>query len=423
MPRMDNIAPSLTQQVLAACKSGDWLDRRRIIAYCVILLIFEIGAFLFFVAGTHGWFVPLDMPVTTDFASFYAAGYLTNDGTPQAAYDIVRHYAAEERLTEPGVGYVIFVYPPVFLLLCALMAKLPYVTAFILFEVGSLAPCVLALKRILKEPGWAVLIPILAFPAVAINAGVGQNAFITAALFGGATLLVDRRPILAGLLFGALCYKPHFGLLVPVALLAGGRWRVAIAAAATVIGLVLVSGTVLGWDAWSAFLTAFTASREVYESGKVDFAAYVSPFGGLRLMGLSPPPAYAIQALMSLTAAGFVALVWRKNLSLPLRAATLAVATLIAIPLALFYDLMLAGVAMAWLVHLGRESGFLPWEKALLIVAFMAPALARGLGMTLHVPFAAFPSIILVGLCAAHARRELGYRAGQRSGLTRPEFA
>ena len=60
----------------------------------------------------HGWIVPLDMPVTTDFASFYAAGDLTNSGMPQAAYDVVQHYAAEQRLTEPGVGYVIFVYPP-----------------------------------------------------------------------------------------------------------------------------------------------------------------------------------------------------------------------------------------------------------------------------------------------------------------------
>jgi len=37
--------------------------------------------------------------------------------------------------------------------------------------------------------------------------------------------LLERRPVAAGLLFGLLCYKPHFGLLVPVALASGGYWR------------------------------------------------------------------------------------------------------------------------------------------------------------------------------------------------------
>ena len=50
---------------------------------------------------------------------------------------------------------------------------------------------------------------------------------------GGGLLLLDRRPVLAGILFGALCYKPHFGMLIPVALAASGRWRAFGAAAAS----------------------------------------------------------------------------------------------------------------------------------------------------------------------------------------------
>ena len=59
-------------------------------------------------------------------------------------------------------------------------------------------------RRILDDTSAAALLALLAFPAVFWNIGLGQNAFMSAALFGGATLLVDRRPILAGLLFGAL---------------------------------------------------------------------------------------------------------------------------------------------------------------------------------------------------------------------------
>jgi alpha-1,2-mannosyltransferase len=173
-------------------ESGDWLNRRRVGAYAAILLAFEVLAFLFVLAGTHGWVVKLDKPNTTDFVSFYAAGDLANSAAPQAAYDQPLHLAAEEKATEHGIGYVLFVYPPVFMLLCAGLARLPYLAAFTLFEGGTLIPCLYVFKSILKEKGWGVLVPLLAFPAILINIGMGQNALLTAALFGGATLLIGR---------------------------------------------------------------------------------------------------------------------------------------------------------------------------------------------------------------------------------------
>ena len=64
-----------------------------------------------------------------------------------------------------------------------------------------------------------------AFPAVFINLGHGQNGFLTAGLLGAALLSLPRRPLLSGILFGLLAYKPQFGLLIPVALLVAGQWR------------------------------------------------------------------------------------------------------------------------------------------------------------------------------------------------------
>src|SRR3546814_9794178 len=43
---------------------------------------------------------------------------------------------------------------------------------------------------------------LLAFPGVLLNIGHGQNGFLTAALMGGGVLLLERRPWLAGALFG-----------------------------------------------------------------------------------------------------------------------------------------------------------------------------------------------------------------------------
>jgi hypothetical protein len=394
------------RRLALALKSGDWLTGRRVTAYAAILLGFEVLAFLFVVAGTHGWVVPLDKPNTTDFVSFYAAGSLADAGNAQAAYDPVQHLAAEVAATEPGIKHVIFVYPPVFMMLCALLARLPYLVAFTLFEGLTLIPCLLVLRRIVGLPGWAAFIPLLAFPAMAIDIGIGQNALLTAALFGGATLMIDRRPIAAGLLFGALCYKPHFGLLIPLALLAAGRWRAVAGAAASALGLVALSAAVLGWHSWEAFIVAITGSHTTYESGQIDFAAFVSSFGAVRLMGGGPGLAYIVQGAASLAAAALVAIVWRRGLSLPVRAATLAAATLVALPLILFYDFVLAAVALAWLVRAGRRTGFLPWERLVLAVVFVTPMLARGVGTSLHMPIGAIAAYALLGLCAVRAKRE-----------------
>ena len=127
---------------------GNWLDRRRIIAYCAILLAIEVSGFLFLVAGTHGLIVPLRAPTSTDFVSFYAAGSLVNAGTPELVYDRAAHGAAEERATAPGVEYRFFYYPPVFLLLCAPLARLPYLAAFLVFEATTLVLYLIVVRNI-----------------------------------------------------------------------------------------------------------------------------------------------------------------------------------------------------------------------------------------------------------------------------------
>lgn len=379
------------------------LDRNRIVACCGIVLAAELAVFLFLVAGTHGLIVPLSKPASTDFVSFYAAGSLANSTAPWQAYDQAAHYAAEERAAAPGVEYRFFYYPPAFLLVCAALARLPYLPAFIVFEAATLILFLLVMRKTLAEQGWPVLVPILAFPAVFWTLGLGQNSFLTAALFGAGLLWIDDRPALAGLCLGALCYKPHFGLLVPVALLAGNHWRAfgaALVSAAALCGLSLV---LFGWETWHGFFAAAATSHMTYESGRVTFAGFVSPFGAVLLLGGSSAAAYAAQAAATLAAGSLVAVVWRRGLALPIRAATLAAATLVAIPVVLLYDLMLGAIAAAWLIR--GKSGLAAWEKALLAALSMLCLNPRGLAEISHIPIAALVAIALVILAANHAFR------------------
>jgi alpha-1,2-mannosyltransferase len=391
----------------------DLLDRDRILAYCRVLLAIEVALFLFMVAGTHGWIVPLDRPGSTDFASFYAAGSLADTGTPALAYDRAAHYAAEQQATASGIPYQFFYYPPVYLLLCAPLAHLPYLVAFVAFEAATLVFYLFVGRRILGERGLAVLVPLLAFPAVFWTLGLGQNAFLTAALFGAATLVVDRRPVLAGLLFGAVCYKPHFGLLIPIALAAGGHWRAFAAAAATVAGLCFAALLLFGAATWHAFVASALTSHATYEAGHIAVVAYVTPWGMALQLGAGPTLAWAVQAAASLAAAGFVARVWRRGGPLPVRGAALAAATLVAVPVALMYDLMLAAVAILWLVRADCEAGMPSAEKLALLgvltgFAFGMLLLAAGrqqpTGIA-SVPILPLAVLVLAATVMAHARR------------------
>jgi alpha-1,2-mannosyltransferase len=402
---------------LSSLRAGDFLDRRHTLILGGALLAVELVVFLFLIAGTHGWIVPLERPTTTDFASFYAAGSLADSGTPALAYNEAAHYAAEQQATAPGIEYQFFYYPPVFLLICALFGRLPYLAAFIAFETVSLLLCLLVARRTVYAKGATVLLPLLAFPSVFWTMGLGQNAFLTAALFGGALLLIDRRPMLAGILFGLLCYKPHFGLLIPVALVAGGRWRAFIGAALSGAAMVALSIALFGWHTWQDFFVLASGSHSTYESGRIDLSGFVTLFGGLRLMNVPSEFAYAVQGIGSLAAIALVAVVWRCKLSLATRAAALAAATLIAVPVALVYDFLLAGIAMAWLVRAGREGGFLPWEKVTLAAIFIAPLLSRNFGTATHVPLAQLALIALLALIARRAWYE-NDKARHEPGLT-----
>ena len=397
-------------------KYASWLRQRRAFVYATILLALEVAGFLFVVAVQRDVFIKLGRATTTDFVSFYAAGKLANAGTPELAYDQAAHYEAEQQATAPGIIYDYFYYPPTYLLICAGLAVLPYLVAFVVFEVASLVAYVLVIRTILQERGWDTVVAILAFPAVPWTLGTGQNGFLSASLFGGATLLLDRSPVWAGILFGALAYKPHFGLLIPVALAAGSQWRAFASAAATVACIVILSLAVYGADTWRDFVVALAGSHIAYKSTHVDSGAMTNAFGAVRVLWGSPALAWGAQGVAIVGAAGVVGFVWRRRLSLPLRAASLAGAALLAAPVALFYDFVVTFVAVAWLVRAGRSEGFLPWEKSALLAVFIVPLASRYIAHE-HVPAAPLALVVLLLVIVNRARHELRIRSAQRDKI------
>src|SRR5689334_13200525 len=189
-----------------------WLSRRFITLSGAVLLAAQVVVLGFLIAGSYG-LVKKYGPDTVSFVGFYAAGELATEGHPEQAYEQKPQYEAEEKLTHRGVLYLPFLYPPVYMLVCAPLKLLPLVPSFVLFDVVTAIFYLIVLRRILGETGYGWILPALAFPPTLGTIGYGQNSFLTAALLGTALLLVDRRPALAAGVFGLLCYKPQFALL------------------------------------------------------------------------------------------------------------------------------------------------------------------------------------------------------------------
>jgi alpha-1,2-mannosyltransferase len=380
-------------------RRAEWLTRERVIAWGLVLFIEELLLLVFLALWQHGVFVPVPATPASDFVSFYAAGKLALAGTPQLAYDQAAHYLAQQQATAESAPHQYFFYPPVYLILCVALASMPYLVAFALFQAATLGMFIVMMRSLLREQGGGWLAPLLAFPAVFWTFGLGQNSFLTAALFGGFTLLLDRRPVAAGILLGSLCYKPHFGLLVPGALLAGRRWVAFAAATGTAAWLVGVSIALFGWQTWGAYLTAFAHSDQVYSTGVIDYAGIVTPFGAARLLGYGPWPAYAVQGAAAAVLALLIAMLWRGSVSQNLRFGALLSATLLAVPLALLYDKLLALVAIGWLLREARERGFLPWEKLTLLAIYPASLLTWTFGQAFHLPLGPMASCAVLVLC------------------------
>jgi hypothetical protein len=240
---------------------------------------------------------------------------------------------------------------------------------------------------------------------VFVNLGHGHNGFLTAALFGFALVSLDNRPILSGVLFGLVAYKPQFGLLIPLVLAATGRWRAFFAAAGTVAALVIVTTLVFGMDTWRAFFAFATYTRTVVlETGETGWHKIQSVFSWARMWGASVPLAYAIQGAVTLGVAAALVWLWRSPASFPLKAAALCLATVLATPYSLDYDLMLLAPAIASLVLDGLARGFGPYEKTALAVLWIAPLIARGVAQATLVPLGVIAMLIMFALVIRRGR-------------------
>src|SRR3982074_1492086 len=187
--------------------------------------LFVINAVFFPSAFSAHWWIfdAKGLGIPTDFVNVGSAGKLVLGGHPAWAYDWdIQKQVQVAVLGQSYEGNFAWHYPPPFLFVAAVLAHFPYAVAFIGWAATSLVPYLAVMRAIVGRPFGLLLAA--AFPVVLTNALVGQNGFLTASLIGGTLILLPTRPILAGICLGLLSYKPQYGLLFPLVLIAGSQW-------------------------------------------------------------------------------------------------------------------------------------------------------------------------------------------------------
>ncbi len=385
-------------QLKEVIRSGDWLTPARMRRWGLCMLAVSVAAVIFLAASSDGRNDSFGRPLGTDFSNVYAAGTYVLEGRAAAAFDWDQHYTRQKEIFGAQTQFYGWHYPPFFLFIAAALATMPYALALLVWQGATLLIYLVAIRSILFSSSFPVrqgnrvnsslwLLLALAFPAVLINIGHGHNGFLTAALIGGGLALIDRRPIAAGILFGLMSYKPQFGIMIPLVLMATGRWRVFCAASATVAALGLATLLAFGTEVWRAFFDSAQLTRlVVLEAGGTGWHKIQSVFAWVRLWGGGVTLAYAAQGAVMLAVGVALVRLWRSEAAFAFKAAGLVLGALLATPYSLDYDMMVLAPAIAFLAADGLQRGFAPWEKSALAWLWFVPLVARSIAEYALIP-------------------------------------
>ncbi len=331
-----------------------------------------------------------------DFWVFWAAGRLAAEGRLTELYDLSAFSAFQASIVGDPVRQAEihpFPYPPHALLMFRPLASIPYGAAFGVWiaVTGALFLLVAAIGggREDRIDRTALLI---GAPVVTIVVFSGQTGLLTAALFIAGFRLLERRPILAGILFGLLTFKPHLGLLIPIAVAASGQWRAMGAAAATTAALAVLSALVFGWDLWadylefSAVMTSLVRTELAGTDGTGFAGLQASVFASLYSSGAALWLSIAAQAVVCAIAAIAVFRVYRIRSANAYRLPLLVSLTFLSSPYVFFYDMPLLAFALVVSGRAMIRDGLRPGDALALTAAWVMPLIglsANAVGLPL----------------------------------------
>lgn len=318
-----------------------------------------------------------------DFINNWAGPRIAWHGHLATLFDLQGYVDAMSREFGRPLPFMNWGYPPFTLIAFWPLAQLPYFWALAVWTVGLFAIFArVGVSFVATDQRRLLLLSIALAPACIINTVGGQNGFLSGALMLGGVLLLDRRPILAGVLFGLLTFKPQLGLVLPLALIVLRAWRTIGAAVITTAVLVASSIAVFGTEPWRHYLTDTSAFQLSLLKDLHGFYPYMmtSVLAEAHLMGLPFAASAVLQALVSIPVLVLAGWAMRWTGDPRRRAFILVAAAPLITPYAFNYDLAALSVVIAWrLIEDPPARGSA--QEAVLRIAWLTPIVLMPLNM------------------------------------------
>lgn len=397
--RTEGIWPRALARVWQLVAANRWPDHHRVTVVAIYMLIAYVPMMAHVFAEATG-------RVGSDFLAFWGAGHQVVAGHAAQVYDLAAEHAAQ---APSHTGQMVaYVNPPPYLFLTAPLGLLGYGQAWLAWALGGWALWFWVCRQVLPRQPLAVL----AFPGAYLAACHAQNGFITGALLVGGVLLIargDRRSEwLAGALFGALTIKPHLALLVPLWLIAGGRWRAVTGATLTVLALLLASLLAFGPETWAAWPQSFhVTSMLMAQTSGPFFYRMATPYALLRVT-LGSDVAFAGQAVITLALGVQLWLATRRHGAGAGTGALMLAATALGSPYLFSYDLAFLVQPVLWLAASAQTHGWRRWEKATVIALYLSPLATRAAALPLHANLMPLAGLALVVMIFTRLEKNVG---------------
>ena len=297
--------------------------------------------------GIHG------RPMGADWAAFWLAADQTAQLKTAQAYDTRNFVTAFEAIFGKK-EYFAWQYPPTTSLALTPLTHLSYRFGALIWVLGPAIWLIITLHKTFppsqsEPPAIAIA---LACPAVMININYGQTGALIAVLTFLAVTHLNTRPHLSGAAMGLIWFKPHFGVLLPFAVIGARAWKAGFVAGSIIALWIVLSLLHEGIEPWRAWVYALIdapgrITKEMLGGPFTSWYGFVTNLTGTKALGYG---AQMVSATIAIAATFFI---FRKTHSPLTRVAVLTTGALTVSPYTMFYDWVLIVPALMALTRTG----------------------------------------------------------------------
>jgi hypothetical protein len=326
----------------------------RLVIYSIIFFLLYVGVTVFSYVSAVQSPEKESSPIGIDYWMLYTAGDTALTGNAEDIFDVKSQQAIiEENLGAEMPKDIQWFYPPTFLLmLVSLLSIFPYPISLALWLILTLSLAIASACLIVPMKRNLSLL-MIAFPGVLYNMRWGQNSFLSTALVCAGIGMIKTNPVLSGLMFGLLTFKPQLAVFPFLVLLVTREWKVL--KWSIIFGgmTVIISLLIYGPKVWHAFLHHFFVVSPTLLTSIWEKTTAIQPTmnTALKLLGVDGRVLNVILILLCILVTWFTKRIWDNTDRMTLRGSAMVLGIFIFIPYFIQYDLMLLSIPFILLVY------------------------------------------------------------------------